>query len=73
MDDYKLGVKTSVITIIVNVILSIFKIIAGVVGKSSAMLADGVHTLSDVLDYRCSDFWIKVIIERSRQRTSLWS
>lgn len=49
MDDFKLGVKTSVITIIVNVILSIFKIISGVVGKSSAMLADGVHTLSDVL------------------------
>lgn len=49
MEDYKLGVKTSLITIIVNVILSAIKIFAGLIGKSSAMLADGVHTLSDVL------------------------
>lgn len=49
MENYKLGVKTSIITIIINVILSGVKIIAGVVGKSSAMLADGIHTLSDVL------------------------
>ena len=49
MEDYKLGVKTSIITIIVNVVLSAIKIAAGVIGKSSAMLADGVHTLSDVL------------------------
>ena len=49
VENYKLGVKTSIITIIINVILSGVKIIAGVVGKSSAMLADGIHTLSDVL------------------------
>lgn len=49
MEDYKLGVKTSIITIIINVVLSAIKITAGVIGKSSAMLADGVHTLSDVL------------------------
>lgn len=47
--NYKLGVKTSIVTIIINIILSVIKIIAGIVGKSTAMLADGVHTLSDVL------------------------
>ena len=49
MENYKLGVKTSVVTIVINVVLSAIKIIAGIIGKSSAMLADGVHTLSDVL------------------------
>lgn len=49
MDNYKEGLKTSIITIIINVLLSIIKVFAGIVGKSSAMLADGIHTLSDVL------------------------
>ena len=49
MDNYKMGVRVSWITVIINVILSAFKIIAGIVGSSSAMIADGVHTLSDVL------------------------
>lgn len=49
VEDYKLGVKTSILTIVINVLLSAIKIAAGVIGKSSAMLADGVHTLSDVL------------------------
>lgn len=49
MEEYRLGVKASWITILANVILSAIKIAAGIIGKSSAMLADGVHTLSDVL------------------------
>lgn len=49
MEDYKLGVKTSWITVLVNVVLSAFKILAGIIGNSSAMIADGAHTLSDVL------------------------
>lgn len=49
MGNYELGVRVSIITIIINIILSAAKIVAGVIGQSSAMLADGVHTLSDVL------------------------
>lgn len=49
MGEYRLGVKASWITILANVILSAIKIVAGIIGKSSAMLADGIHTLSDVL------------------------
>lgn len=49
MDNYKLGVKTSWVTVIINTVLAIFKTLAGIVGNSSAMIADGVHTLSDVL------------------------
>lgn len=49
MANYKLGIKVSVVTIIINVVLSIIKILAGIIGNSSAILADGIHTLSDVL------------------------
>ena len=49
MDGYKKGVRANWITIFLNLILSIFKIMAGIIGKSNAMLADGVHTVSDVL------------------------
>ena len=31
----------------VNVVLSVAKIIAGIVGRSGAMIADGVHSISD--------------------------
>ncbi len=32
-----------------NIILAAFKVIAGIIGNISSMIADGVHTLSDVL------------------------
>lgn len=46
---YIIAKKVSLITILANIILAIFKLTAGFVGKSSAMVADGIHTLSDVL------------------------
>ncbi|MDR1674275.1 MAG: cation diffusion facilitator family transporter, partial [Oscillospiraceae bacterium] len=45
----KLTIKVSVNTIAVNVILSIFKLLSGVLGHSAAMISDSVHSLSDVL------------------------
>lgn len=45
----KIGNKVSKTTIILNIILSGVKIFFGIVGKSSATIADGVHSLSDVL------------------------
>lgn len=48
MESYKLGMKVSIVTMIANIILSIFKLIAGILGKSSAMTADAVHSVSDV-------------------------
>ncbi|KRQ85830.1 putative cation efflux system protein [Caloramator mitchellensis] len=49
MNREKLGTKTSLITIFINTGLCVFKLIAGFLGRSSAMIADGVHTLSDIL------------------------
>lgn len=40
--------KVSVITIIGNMVLSVFKLIAGIVAHSGAMLSDAVHSASDV-------------------------
>jgi cation diffusion facilitator family transporter len=39
--------RTTIIGSIVNFILLLFKFVAGVVGHSSAMIADAVHSLSD--------------------------
>lgn len=46
---YEIGRKISQNTIIGNVFLTIIKIIVGVIGRSNAMVADGIHSLSDVL------------------------
>lgn len=45
----KIGNKVSNITIVINIILSFIKIFFGVIGKSAATIADGIHSLSDVL------------------------
>lgn len=44
----QIGQKTIYITILLNVFLSIIKLVAGIVGKSSSMISDAVHSLSDV-------------------------
>lgn len=45
----KIAVKTSVVTIIFNLILTVFKFIAGFLGHSLAMVSDAIHSASDVL------------------------
>lgn len=44
-----IALKVSLITIIGNVILTAFKLIAGFIGNSSAMISDAIHSGSDVL------------------------
>lgn len=41
--------RITVVGAIVNIILTILKIIAGILGRSAAMIADGIHSLSDLL------------------------
>ena len=41
--------RITVVGAIVNIILTILKIIAGALGRSAAMVADGIHSLSDLL------------------------
>ena len=42
-------IKVSIITLIGNVLLSIIKVLSGIFGKSSAMISDGIHSLSDII------------------------
>lgn len=41
--------KVTLYGAIANVLLCVAKLIAGVIGRSSAMIADGVHSLSDLI------------------------
>lgn len=43
-----LAYKVSTVSIFVNLILSLLKLAAGIIGKSSAMVSDAVHSASDV-------------------------
>ena len=45
----EIGMKVSKNTIIGNAILSILKVLAGIISKSNAMIADGIHSFSDVV------------------------
>lgn len=45
----KIATQISAVSIIANVVLSVFKLVAGIVGKSGAMISDAVHSASDVV------------------------
>lgn len=48
----KEGIRVTVIGMAVNIFLTLIKIVAGILGNSAALIADGAHSLSDLL----SDF-----------------
>jgi cation diffusion facilitator family transporter len=43
------AMRVSAVSIAVNIILSLMKLLAGIIGKSSAMVSDAIHSASDVL------------------------
>lgn len=42
------AMRVSVISIVVNLLLSVFKLLAGIFAKSGAMISDSIHSASDV-------------------------
>jgi len=48
MDETRIIRRLSAVGIIGNILLVIFKLYAGIAGKSSAMVSDAIHSLSDV-------------------------
>ena len=48
VDPGKVVHKVSAVTITGNLILSVFKLMAGIVAQSNAMISDGIHSASDV-------------------------
>ena len=53
--------NVTIVGLVVNILLSVGKILAGVFGFSAAMLADGIHSLSDLL----SDIVVLVFVRIS--------
>lgn len=47
-DDKSIAMRVSVVSIIINTILSIGKVAAGLIAGSGAIISDGVHSASDV-------------------------
>lgn len=43
-----LAVRVSTVSIVLNLLLSLMKLVAGIFGRSSAMISDAVHSASDV-------------------------
>jgi len=46
---YDEATKVTLISIIWNVILTFIKVLGGILGKSNAMIADGLHSASDII------------------------
>lgn len=45
------GLRISLVSIISSILLSLLKLITGFIGKSSALISDGVNSLSDIFSY----------------------
>ncbi|MCK9448152.1 MAG: cation diffusion facilitator family transporter [Bacteroidales bacterium] len=43
------GKRITFIGLLINILLTVVKLLAGSLGKSAAMLADGIHSLSDII------------------------
>jgi cation diffusion facilitator family transporter len=48
LSDKRIAMRVSVISIIINVVLSLFKLLAGIFAQSGAMISDAIHSASDV-------------------------
>ena len=67
----KTAMHVSSISIIVNILLSLFKLIAGIIARSDAMISDAVHSASDVLSTIVVIVGAKNIEQGIRCRASL--
>ena len=48
-DDFeKTAVRVSLVSVVWNLALSLFKLMAGIIARSGAMVSDAVHSASDV-------------------------
>lgn len=62
--EIKIGRHVTWVGFWTNIVLALTKIAAGILGRSSAMVADGVHSVSDLL----TDIVVLVVIGASRRR-----
>ena len=67
MDEKKIVDRLSHVGIFGNVLLAAFKLFAGLIGRSGAMVSDAVHSLSDVFATLIA--WIGVRLSRQKEDT----
>ena len=60
MDKNRIVNRLSFIGIFGNVLLAAFKLLAGILGKSGAMVSDAVHSLSDVFATLIAWFGVRI-------------
>lgn len=61
----KIANRVSLVTIIGNVLLALFKLLAGVIAHSNAMISDAIHSASDVFSTFVVLFGIKLASKES--------
>lgn len=59
-ENLEIAKRISVVSIVWNVVLSVIKVLAGVLGNSGAMIADGIHSISDVATTVLAFFGVKM-------------
>ncbi len=64
----KTAVKTSVITILINAALTIFKLFAGIFGASYALISDAIHSASDVFSTIIVIIGVKIASKKADKR-----
>jgi len=64
----QIAMRVSIVTIIGNVILSVFKLIAGLIGNSGAMISDAVHSMSDVFSTFVVIIGVKIANKESDEK-----
>ena len=65
--------RVSAVSIISNIVLTVFKLLAGVIAHSGAMISDAVHSASDVFSTFVVIIELSYPVRRSDKRTSLWT
>jgi divalent metal cation (Fe/Co/Zn/Cd) transporter len=71
----RLAMQVSINSIIVNLILSVGKLAAGILANSAAMISDAVHSASDVFSTFIVTFLIikqKSYLHKGKRRVILW-
>lgn len=61
----QIAMKVSVVSIIWNVVLTVFKLLAGILANSSAMVSDAIHSASDVF----STFVVMIGVKLSNKKS----
>ena len=62
------AIRVSTVSIIVNLLLSLFKIIAGILARSGAMISDAVHSASDVFSTFIVIIGVKIAGKQSDEK-----